>query len=335
MTRRLLLCAAVALTALYSCKDVEHATQVSSSGKPYEIFVLALPNVWNSSAGDTVRAIFGEYAEMLNQPEPIYDLYNANPNRAGKTILRHRNLIRMEIDSERYPEPDMEMNYDVYANNQVQITITAPRADSLAQFIARNRGVLVGVFDQVERTRMAERAVKYQNSTINKVIQDKFGIAVAIPRGYTVRNDADNFLWISNEHPLASQGIVFYTFPCDLAAPLDENMLVVERNNAVNKIPGPLEGGYMGTETLLYPQLKHYVINDRRWNEMRGFWKVENDFMGGPFVNYTTIDTVHNRVIAIDMYVYSPTAKYGKRNYVRQLENLIVNVKIPSAAEAL
>ena len=54
---------------------------------------------------------------------------------------------------------------------------------------------------------------------------------------------------------------------------------------------------------------------------MRGFWDVEGDFMGGPFVSYTTVDTATDRVFTLDCYVYSP--KLPKRNYMREVEHLL------------
>lgn len=62
---------------------------------------------------------------------------------------------------------------------------------------------------------------------------------------------------------------------------------------------------------------------------MRGFWDVEGDFMGGPFVSYTTVDTATDRVFTLDCYVYSP--KLPKRNYMREVEHLLHLVKFPAA----
>ena len=62
---------------------------------------------------------------------------------------------------------------------------------------------------------------------------------------------------------------------------------------------------------------------------MRGFWDVEGDFMGGPFVSYTTVDTATDRVVTLDCYVYSP--KLPKRNYMREVEHLLHLVKFPAA----
>ncbi len=59
--------------------------------------------------------------------------------------------------------------------------------------------------------------------------------------------------------------------------------------------------------------------------ELRGVWSVENDFMGGPFISYTFVDTRDNDIITIMGYVYHPNKK--KRNLLSQLEAIISSVK--------
>ena len=60
--------------------------------------------------------------------------------------------------------------------------------------------------------------------------------------------------------------------------------------------------------------------------ELRGLWKLEKGFMGGPFVSHTTIDTVYNRVVTIDGYVFAPNR--DKRNLIRQVEAIINTLEI-------
>ena len=62
-------------------------------------------------------------------------------------------------------------------------------------------------------------------------------------------------------------------------------------------------------------------IGSQPWIEMVGLWDVENYFMGGPYVSYTTVNSRTNEVITIDCYVYSP--KVEKRNMLRELQALV------------
>ena len=81
----------------------------------------------------------------------------------------------------------------------------------------------------------------------------------------------------------------------------------------------------------LKPLYRTVVVNGKEWIEMRGFWDVENDYMGGPFVSYTTINDATNEVFTIDCYVHSP--KYGKRNFIRPLEHLVYLISFPKSVE--
>ena len=95
------------------------------------------------------------------------------------------------------------------------------------------------------------------------------------------------------------------------------------------RIPGPSDGSYMTTSKVFTPRYRFFRLEGRAWVEMRGFWDVEGDFMGGPFVSYTTVDTATDRVFTLDCYVYSP--KLPKRNYMREVEHLLHLVKFPAA----
>ncbi|MEG0602500.1 MAG: DUF4837 family protein [Mucinivorans sp.] len=297
--------------------------EIAATGKPYEVLVVADRPLWDGATGDTIRALMNKEVEWVNQPEPIFDLLNMAPQGLNDLMRRHRNLMIINID----PKADstvLTATFDRWATGQVVMEIVAPSDSSAAQYIHQNGVTLVSWLEKLERDRMSERGKKYSDPSLSELIKNKFGFTMDIPQGYRVRNDTTNFLWISYEMPLASQGLAIYTFP-RLRGKLN---ILAERNLAVAQIPGPSVGSYMSTDTTFAPDLRGFNINGRDWNEVRGFWNVKNDFMGGPFINYITLDTINNRYIAIDMYVLSPTIRYPKRNYIRQLESLMMNVKI-------
>jgi hypothetical protein len=96
--------------------------------------------------------------------------------------------------------------------------------------------------------------------------------------------------------------------------------LVTKRNEFLKKyVPGPTEGSYMTTETVIPVIFNEYNdSNGKYYAEIKGLWKVENDFMGGPFVSITKLDEKHNRVVTAEGWVYYPSE--NKRNFIRQLE---------------
>ena len=92
-------------------------------------------------------------------------------------------------------------------------------------------------------------------------------------------------------------------------------------------IPGPSEGSYMGTETEFVPPLVT-TVNDfpaGYAREMRGMWKVVNDFMGGPFVSYTFVNNKAGKLVTVEGFYYEPNQK--KRNMMLQLEAIAYSLK--------
>jgi len=59
--------------------------------------------------------------------------------------------------------------------------------------------------------------------------------------------------------------------------------------------------------------------------EMRGMWRVENDFMGGPFLSYTFADSRTGDLVTIEGYYYEPNQK--KRNQMLQLQAIAYSLK--------
>ena len=81
----------------------------------------------------------------------------------------------------------------------------------------------------------------------------------------------------------------------------------------------------MTTEYILPTQYKvgKYILDDFTV-ELRGKWRVENDFMAGPFTSYTFCNPGKNKLITIEGYVYYPNKE--KRNFMRQLQAICRSV---------
>ena len=66
-------------------------------------------------------------------------------------------------------------------------------------------------------------------------------------------------------------------------------------------------------------------------SEMRGLWRLKNDFMGGPYVSLAVLDVVNQRVIVAFGYVYAPNK--DKRNYLRQVEAMLYSLELTNQDE--
>ncbi len=308
--------------------------KVPSQGAPYELVVVAGHGVWDGRPGDTIRSIFYKQVPMVNRQETIYDVLRVLPDGFGKLIAKHPNILILNVDR-RFDDPSIELRYDVYAAPQIILTAHAPDNASMTELIDTHREEIVALLEKAERDRDLANARRYGPAQVKNLIKEKFGFEMDVTPGFTVRSDKPGFLWISREMPASSQGIIIYTYPFSGANDFTEANLLRRRDEFVRLIPGENPGSHMATNPE-FTELLGKQINGRSWSEVHGFWDVAGDFMGGPYVNYSTLDTANRRVIAIDLYVYSPgtaNTRMSQRNYKNQLQHFIYSVKIPDPGE--
>lgn len=313
------------VVSMFSCGESQPKV-VASQGAAYEVFVVCPSDKWEGLVGDTLRAIMLQSVEMINQKEPLFDILRIEPKSFSGLVTKHRNIMIVKT-GDQYTEPSMTAQYDVYAKPQIVVTVSALNNEQLIDYMWTHHQELQKIFDITERNRTLAYNAKYNEAYIEKDIKEKFGFSINIPKGYTVRNKQGDFMWISYELPQASQGVFFYSYPYTGKEDFTLKPLIKQRNMFAKKVPGPSDGSYMITSEVFVPEVSYQRINGRFWAIMRGFWDVQGDYMGGPFVNYSTLDVASNRVVTMDVYLFSP--KQNKRNYLHELEALIYSVKFP------
>ncbi len=321
----------VALGAIFSIScDALHtitSNKVNSQGSPYELIVVCNQPEWEGALGDTLKTILRAEIPYLVQPEQFFSVYRVTQQGYDNLILKHRNIFIVNV-APSLDEASIIVQYDLNASPQIIMTLQGPTQESLTEYASENRANIMRVLEAAERDRDIAYGQKFSVATLDKLIKDKFDVGMKIPQGYTLRNEGEDFVWLSYEYPTASQGVLIYSYPSEGNASLKWEALLEARNKYAAKIPGPTDGSYMTTFMEAEPDYRMFRSHGRLWAEMRGLWQVEGDYMGGPYVSFSTIDVRTNRVFTIDCYVYSP--KLGKRNFLRGLEHLVYNVEIPA-----
>lgn len=329
----------VILLALYGCKNFYalSGAKKSAQGSPYEVLVVCDGKEWESALGKELRDLLETPVEMLNQTEPMFNVMRITARDFKHLLPSYRNILKV-LCSPDVAETSIVAQYDVVASPQIVLTFQGPSIEAMIDYLKANGASLLQVLEMAERNRTIEYAKKQGAKALEKIVEKAFQVDMNIPNGYLFRAESEDFVWASNEYPVASQGFFLYSHPFKGKTSLTTEALVKVRNEFAKRIPGPSEGSFMTTVKRIpniedngyvdfMPQRKVVKINGRDWIELRGFWEVENDFMGGPFVSYTTLDTRSGRLLTLDCYVYSP--KYGKRNFLRPLEHLVYCVEFP------
>ena len=334
--KHLLQCLCVALwaaaaTGCDALRSLRDNTGMTAQGRPYELIIVSGHDTWNSPLGDSLQAVFSAPVPYLAaDTEPLFDVLRINEQGYTGTVARHRNIVEVVV------KPSIEqagagVRYDVTAEPQVIVTLQGPDEASVTAYVSEHRDELVQLFEQAERDRAIRYAEQYFSQEVMRVIKERFCVDMKVPRGYIVAKSESDFVWARYEYPQASQGFFVYSYPYEGPQSLTHEALLAARNRFAARIPGPSDGSYMTTSPVIETDFRMFRLEGRLWCELRGFWDVENDYMGGPFVSFTTVDQATNRVFTLDGYIYSP--KLNKRNFLRGIEHLLYQVKFPTAGQ--
>ena len=314
---------------LAACEPESRASRKDrSTGGTAEILVIT-QNVdqWNGSIGDSIKHFFLDYQYGLPQPEAQNDLMHINVREFSDLSRRHKCILEVAIDPS-VEKAKAETAVDLWAAPQRYVKITAPNVSAWLDLFDAQKDVYRKWFNKVERDRILNVFRPTADAKISESIANRFGFTLTVPQGFYIAKNESEFMWIRKELERSSACLVIYRLPYQDTAQFNRESLIAMRNMMVGKyIPGPSEGSFMSTETEFVPPLVSYVADYPAGYtmEMRGMWRVENNYMGGPFVSYTFADDRTASLVTVEGYYYEPNQK--KRNQMLQLEAIAYSLK--------
>lgn len=318
-----LLAGALVLTLLFpSCGGRSKSLLPNVSGKAGELIIVIDKEYWNGPLGQILRDSLAADCPFLPQKEPLYSLADVPPAAFSKLFQLHRNLILCDVSS-KIDHPAVRFGNDVWATPQCVVRIDAPDEESAVQLCKDNMTHIINYIETAERNRVINNTRKYQEFALRSPVKEIFGGSPYFPSGYVLKKKTDNFVWIAYETTYVNQAILIYQFPAaGDASDFDLQTLVAHRNEMMKEeVPGMFENTYMTTSTFATPQRRFVKYEGRHFAELRGYWEVYNDFMGGPFVSHSFYSADGASVITAEAFVYAP--KFNKRHYLRQVESLL------------
>jgi hypothetical protein len=281
---------------------------------------------WDDKPGNIVRHTLGQPQLSLPQEEPLFDI-TLIPHEAFRDIfLSTRNIVQTKI-SPIVENPGVTFANDVWAYPQATCQINARNYEEFIKIFTENSDKIIGYFLKAERDRLMMNYKKLYDKAVFNTLENKFDLSLMVIPGFVIATPAQDFAWIRFETPEISQAIMVYTFPYKSDSTFTLNYLLSRRDSLLRLyVPGPTKGSYMTTEKLAKPVLNITKHNGNYAAVLRGLWRVENDFMGGPFIMLAELDASRQRVVVIDGYVYAPSK--NKRNLLRQVEAMVFSLRL-------
>lgn len=323
----------VLLMGLMACGSQEGARmplpgKVGASG---ELIVVTDKHVWEGELGDTLRSIFGRAYAVLPQYEPEFDLVFLPRDEFDRFWKPHRNIIDIDLgDRIDTQDPSVEIYRDRFASGQLFVAGKGKNTSDLALEFHERRADLLSVFHREEVNRFGQLISLSTNDALSRDLADRHGVMLILPKDAQLAQESEDFVWIDRQmtrmkggdnHDV-QQGIFIYFEPYVSDTLLSMQARIRQRNAVLRRhVEGPTPGSYMTTELRYHPTYEEVAFKGEFASELRGLWRVENDYMGGPFYSLTTYDAVRGRLVTVEGYSYAPY--FDKREYMREIESVV------------
>ena len=314
---------------LSSCKDSGMLSIMpQSTGKCGEVVVVMKENSWKGQIGDTVSSWLRQEVLILPQYEPTLKVIYVKPQAFKKIFQTTRNVIFTDINPEN-KKTEIKIETDKYAAPQLYVTIKAASDSAFLNTWYKIEQYMLDTIVKAEQSRLLSSFSRTHNIYVEEDLNKKHGVNMLIPSaGFNKDVDSTHFVWISKETSETSQGLLLFDFEYNGPKDFDlQNMIRRMDSVLCLNVPGPAQGSYMAIEKRVPPMKKEFSRDGNYVCELRGLWETEGDFMGGPFVSQSMVDTVNNRLVTVFAYVYG--GKKDKKIMLWQLEALLstFNVK--------
>ena len=318
---------------LASCGSQEGARSALAGkvGAAGEIVVVCDEAVWSGAAGDTLRAIFDQPFPVLPQYEPWFDLVHLEPESFDRFWKPHRNIIVLELaDRVDTQTPEVKIFKEKYAREQLYVIGKARDAAGLATALDARGTELLSAFHRIEVDRYAGLIGLSENEVIRDELGQRAGLQLTVPRDARWAKKSADFLWIDRQltrmkggdnHDV-QQGFFVYREPYTSDEQFSMQARLNKRNEVLkDHVPGPTPRSFMTTEIRYTPSYEEVLFNGGFASELRGLWRIEGDYMGGPFYSLTAYDERSGELVTVEGYAYAPF--FDKREYMREVEAIV------------
>lgn len=318
------------VSLVISCGKKTKQTFPRSSGKTAEMIVVTNNETkWEGQVGETIRNYFNQDYEVLPQPEPLFEMAHISIGKFNNTKMFqvHHNIFIVDIDPNA-KESTIQARKDVWASPQYVINIISPTEEDFISFFEEKKEVVLGTLMDSEYARLIQTYKGFKDRDIINSLKENFNFTMDVPSGFYIAKEIADFAWIRKETKHNSQALLIYTYDFVDTLAFDKSRIISFRDAITAEyIPGPSEGSYMVVAEEYSPTISERIDFKGMFAvRTKGLWRLEGDFMGGPFVSYTFVDEKRNKVITIDGYVYAPNKP--KRDLLIQTETIIQSLKL-------
>jgi hypothetical protein len=314
------LCLFVSLL-LFSClkKEVDFARK--TTGKINTISVVIDDQLWNGEIGDSIRNKLASPVIGLPEEEPRFTI-NQYPVKLLDGFATNNRAI---IIIKKAAHKSFEIKRNQYAFPQNVFHISGRTTEELQQLLEEHIPRII---------RLIEKGEIIESQQINKkalrptaFFNEQFQLTIQVPVDFEMVLRQPNFVWLKKNIISGSSSLLVYQLPLNTISKVNVAASIFKMRDSIGKfIKGTEPKTHMINETGYTPYFFKSKIDDRLAYETRGTWRLQNDYMSGPFINYAIVDSIHNRLIVLEGFCYSPSKE--KRDVIHELKSIMHSVHL-------
>ncbi len=334
----------IPFTVLFAISACTGDYRPKSVGGIDEVIVVMDSTQWNSETALALNETFGREIVTLPAYENAYRLIfrDFTTNQQLETIKEFKNVIfAAPIDEDSNTgsfirallSSDVEQRIrneesfafpltDQWVRDQWALILTSTDDETLADLIRNSEDSLVDHLLEREFERRKEEVFRRgEQTTISDQLWENHGWKVRVQHDYVQTVDTTNVVVFRRYLPDNDRWK--WAWWKDDVTDIDflnEDWINATRDSLMEiYIRGEREESYITTE-YRRPVLTNEMDLDSRLIgfETLGTWRMTNDFMGGPFVNFTYYDPATERLFMVEYGQFAPSV--NKRRFVRQFQ---------------
>jgi len=307
-----------------------------NTGSDGEVCVVAPTEVWSTTNGDIIKKGMNRVLYGLPQAELMLKRIEVKEQGFQDHFRTHRNVLKFEVHPKK--ENSVQVRRNAYARQQLFITINLQTWDDLDEVIEERMDQILDMFYEAEIDRLIERNKDFGRASLNAQVKEKTGLSIIMQDMFSVAVENDQFLWmrLDQSKPVGgyqhtiSQGFMIYWRPYTDAIQFSDSSIYEWKNTINGKyVKGPQESHMTISEKVILPQSKLIDFHGQTAKEIRGLWRMEGYFMGGPFYSLVFFNPDNGMQYMVEGYAYAP--QFDKAPLIREIEAIAKSVQ-PSVA---
>lgn len=317
----------LSLVLLLSCTGPEKQVEIllpGSTGGSLEVLVVMDHALWEGSVGSKVREQFNAPMPGMPQEEAWYKLIRIEPKALNELLKRAHLIFMAEIDSSM----QSSQGENLWSKPQMITSYRAPSEAGLLQQMEDDLAQHLKGIRAFERRHILKRIARQRQNASNSALLRSLQAQITLPINFELDTDLEDLSIFWSRNQKSDQCLMIHRRPLDDdLLLLGKDILPVRDSLCKTYVPGQFDGTYMTTEYRLPPSIETSELDGRFALETRGLWRVEGDFMGGPFLSYTLFDEENGQIVTLEGFVYAPDM--DKRRLLFELEAIMNSLKLP------